>query len=475
MNPVDLKGVRDAVLDSAGSLGVAGAGTAAGWAGALQPVHAVLDLRALTGVIAHNPGDMTVSVRAGTPLRELNAELADHGQHVAFDAARVADGATVGGLLATADAGPDALVHGSLRDLVIGTTLVLADGTVARNGGHVIKNVAGYDLAKLVHGSYGTLAVVAEVVLRLHPLPRAVATLVLPCTLDEAAGHAARILGGPYEPAALEWVSDPGALLVRVEGTAAALPERVARLQELLGPAAVPVEGPSPAPSDAAAPSAVPADGPSNGEAHSDGTLAPDLAAASGASGAAAGTGGHLSVDEAARLAFSRDERPGRRNRSDESAARREPRAGSGTRAGTAAGAAAGTTAGAGRADDPWAGHTRLTRGTLDDAVLRIGVRPSRLPGVLAGLPARSITAGLGTGVATVALPADPAAVSAAHTAVHAAGGTSVLRSRPAAFDGPAWGPPPSALAVLRAVKKELDPTGRLGPGRFAPWLTEGA
>ena len=142
-------------------------------------------------------------------------------------------------------------MHGSLRDLVIGTTLVLADGTVARTGGHVIKNVAGYDLAKLVHGSYGTLAVVAEVVLRLHPLPHAAATLVLPCTLDEAAEHAARILGGPYEPAALEWVSDPGALLVRVEGTEAALPERVARLRELLGSAAVPVEGASPAPSGA--------------------------------------------------------------------------------------------------------------------------------------------------------------------------------------------------------------------------------
>ena len=90
-------------------------------------------------------------------------------------------------------------------------------------------------------------------------------------------------------------------------------------------------------------------------------------------------------------------------------------------------------------------------------------------------VPARSVTAGLGTGVATVALPADPAAVAAAHATVHAAGGTSVLRSRPAGFDGPAWGPPPSALAVLRAVKKELDPAGRLGPGRFAPWLTEGA
>ncbi len=365
MNPTDLRGVRDAVLDSAGTLAVAGAGTAAGWAGALGPVDAVLDLRALTGVITHNPGDMTVSVRAGMPLRELNAELADHGQHVALDAARVEDGATVGGLLSTGDAGPGALVHGSLRDLVIGATLVLADGTVARTGGHVIKNVAGYDLAKLVHGAYGTLAVIAEVVLRLHPLPHATATLVLPCPLEEAAEHAALILGGPYEPAALEWVSTPGALIVRIEGTEAALPERMERLRELLG--------------------------------------------------SAAGVGGD---------------------------------------------------------GDPWAEHSRLTRGTLDDAVLRIGVRPSRLPGVLAGLDTRGVTTGLGTGVATVALPADPVAVAAAHAAVHAAGGTSVLRSRPVGLDAPTWGPAPSALAVLRAVKQELDPAGRLGPGRFAPWLT---
>ena len=136
----------------------------------------MLDTTGLTGVITHNPGDMTVSVRAGTPLRTLAEELAPHGQHVAFDAARVADGATVGGLFATADSGPGALVYGSLRDLVIGVTVVLADGTVARSGGHVIKNVAGYDLAKLLHGSYGTLAVLAEVVLRLHPVPKASAT-----------------------------------------------------------------------------------------------------------------------------------------------------------------------------------------------------------------------------------------------------------------------------------------------------------
>jgi glycolate oxidase FAD binding subunit len=133
------------------------------------------------------------------------------------------------------------------------------------------------------------------------------------------------------------------------------------------------------------------------------------------------------------------------------------------------------TSEGGGDAADPWDGHTRLTRGTLDDAVLRIGVRPSRLPRVLAGLDTRGVTAGLGTGVATVALPADPVAVAAAHAAVHAAGGTSVLRSRPTGLDASAWGPAPSAVAMLRAVKQELDPAGRLGPGRLAPWLTEGA
>jgi glycolate oxidase FAD binding subunit len=108
-------------------------------------------------------------------------------------------------------------------------------------------------------------------------------------------------------------------------------------------------------------------------------------------------------------------------------------------------------------------------RGAPGLASLRIGVRPSRLPDVLGALPATAVTAGLGTGVATVTLP--PEAVAAAHARVHAAGGTSVLRSRPPEADIPAWGPPPSAIAVLRAVKAELDPQGRFGPGRFDPWM----
>src|SRR5689334_8131264 len=234
LRPQDLDELQAALRDTTGSLQIAGAGTAAGWAALLAPVDAVLDTTALTGVITHNPGDMTVAVRAGTPLKALHDELAEHGQHVSLDAARIADGATVGGLFATADAGPAALVFGSLRDVVIGVTLVLADGTVARAGGHVIKNVAGYDLAKVVHGSYGTLAVIAEVVLRLHPVPKAAVTVELPCSLTEAAEVATRVLGGPTEPAALEWTSDD-LLLLRIEGTPAALEARAARVRDLLG------------------------------------------------------------------------------------------------------------------------------------------------------------------------------------------------------------------------------------------------
>jgi len=374
LRPTDLRSLRDAVLDTAGTIAIAGAGTAAGWAGPLAPIDAVLDTRGLTGVITHNPGDMTVSVRAGTPLRQLQEELAPHGQRVSFDAARVADGATVGGLVATADAGPAALVFGSMRDLVIGVTFVLADGTVARSGGHVIKNVAGYDLAKLVHGSYGTLGVLAEVVLRLHPVPERTATLAIRCSLEEAAAHTATVLGGPYEPAAIEWTSD-GTLLIRVEGTEKALDARLDRLQGALG-------DPQP------------------------------------------------------------NERHIRTTRSDEGAA---------------------------RTTEPWERHADLVRGDPALASLRIGVRPSRLPSVLASLPAETITAGLGTGVATVSLP--PEAVADAHERVHETGGTSVLRTRPSGSAAPAWGPPPSAIAVLRAVKAELDPQGRFGPGRFDPWM----
>ena len=168
--PSSVAELSDAVRDLPGPLAPVGAGTAFAWGGPARVEHTV-SLRGLDRVIECRPGDMTVAVGAGIRLTDLQAELAEHGQRLAFDPARARRGSTLGGLLATADSGPLAMRYGSLRDLVIGATVVLADGTVAHTGGHVIKNVAGFDLAKLLHGAYGTLAVAAELVLRVHPVP----------------------------------------------------------------------------------------------------------------------------------------------------------------------------------------------------------------------------------------------------------------------------------------------------------------
>jgi len=241
VTPTDVGELRDAVLDTSGPFTVVGHGTAMTWAARPVPTAARVSTLGLTGIVTHNPGDMTVAVRAGTPLDTVQAELAPHGQRVAFDPARASRSATVGGLFSTADAGPLALSYGTMRDLVIGATVVLADGTVAHSGGHVIKNVAGYDLTKLLHGAYGTLAVVAELVLRLHPVPEATATLALPCTLADLVETAHRVTAHPVEVTALEWAQDEGAaagggrLLARLEGTGDSIRGRVARLREAVG------------------------------------------------------------------------------------------------------------------------------------------------------------------------------------------------------------------------------------------------
>ncbi|WP_433787143.1 FAD-binding oxidoreductase [Actinomycetospora sp. CA-101289] len=237
VTPTTVDEVRAAVLDRPGTLRIAGAGTAHDWAGTPEPVDTVLDTAGLAGIVTHNPGDMTVEVGAGTPLRDLQAELAPHHQRVAVDPARTADGATVGGLFATADAGPRALQYGSLRDLVIGATLVLADGTVAHSGGHVIKNVAGYDLTKLLHGAHGTLGVLVRLVLRLHPAPEAAITVAVPCARAAMADVARRVADSPVEPVAVEWLADDhgGRLLVMIEGSTAGAASRAERLVGIVG------------------------------------------------------------------------------------------------------------------------------------------------------------------------------------------------------------------------------------------------
>jgi glycolate oxidase FAD binding subunit len=130
-----------------------------------------LSLTRLNRVLEHPWQDLTCTVQSGCTWATLQQKLAKHGQFVALDPLWP-ERATVGGILATNDSGALRHRYGSLRDLVIGMTLVLADGTTARTGGKVVKNVAGYDLCKLLTGSFGTLAVITEATFRLHPLPQ---------------------------------------------------------------------------------------------------------------------------------------------------------------------------------------------------------------------------------------------------------------------------------------------------------------
>ncbi|MDP8967851.1 MAG: FAD-binding oxidoreductase, partial [Actinomycetota bacterium] len=148
---------------------IAGAGTKP-WGGAGSEYGVELGTRALDAVVEHNHGDLTAVLQPGLSLRALDELFAAAGQMLALDPPLgEGDAATVGGIVATADAGPLRHRYGAPRDLVLGMTVALADGTVATSGGKVIKNVAGYDLGKLFAGSFGTLGLVAQVVVRLHP------------------------------------------------------------------------------------------------------------------------------------------------------------------------------------------------------------------------------------------------------------------------------------------------------------------
>jgi glycolate oxidase FAD binding subunit len=191
----------------------------------------------MQGVVEHAAGDLIAVVRAGTPLRRVAATLAPAGQQLALDAPL--PGATVGGTVAVRTSGPRRMLYGSVRDLLIGVTIVRADGAVAKAGGKVVKNVAGYDLGKLIAGSYGTLGLITECVFRLHPLPAASAYVVRDVESAEEAGRsAAAVLRAQVVPSALE-VNAPAeggfTVAVLLEGVRAGVERRAAQTGELLG------------------------------------------------------------------------------------------------------------------------------------------------------------------------------------------------------------------------------------------------
>ena len=201
---------------------IRGGGTKLDWGSRVDVPDVELSTAGLRAIVEHNAGDLTAVLQAGAQLRAVQSALAEAGQMLAIDPP-LADGdaATVGGVLATGDSGPLRHRHGGPRDLVLGATVALSDGTLARSGGKVIKNVAGYDLAKLLVGSFGTLGAILEVAVRLHPLPRATVTAKGSASdPDEIASAASDLAHAALEAQCLdvEWSDGRGRVLARFAG-----------------------------------------------------------------------------------------------------------------------------------------------------------------------------------------------------------------------------------------------------------------
>jgi glycolate oxidase FAD binding subunit len=204
---------------------VVGGGTKLDWGGPGGPVGAELSTAGVCRAPEHNAADLTAIMAAGVRLTEAQEIFAAAGQMLALDPPLgPADAATVGGVVAAGDSGPLRHRYGAARDLLLGMQVALADGTLARSGGRVIKNVAGYDLAKLFSGSFGTLGVITEVVVRLQPIPVARATVV--CDTDDPAAlqrAALALAAAPLELESLDiaWSRAGGAALARLAGASA--------------------------------------------------------------------------------------------------------------------------------------------------------------------------------------------------------------------------------------------------------------
>jgi glycolate oxidase FAD binding subunit len=171
-----------AVLSFANSEGlkvlVCGGGTQLGTGAPPTGGDMLLSTARMTGVVEHAPGDLTATARAGTTLTDLQRHLSGAQQWLALDPV-LPPNATIGGIVATNASGPRRLRYGGVRDQIIGIRMVRSDGVIAKGGGKVVKNVAGYDLPKLLTGSYGTLGVIVAATFRLYPLPPGSATVVL--------------------------------------------------------------------------------------------------------------------------------------------------------------------------------------------------------------------------------------------------------------------------------------------------------
>jgi glycolate oxidase FAD binding subunit len=217
-----------------------GGGTKAGWGNPPVRAELILSTARLNRVIEYAWADLTVSVEAGCTVQNLQNALAEHGQRIAVDPLWP-ERATFGGILSTNDSGSLRIRYGALRDLVIGVTIALPDGTLASSGGKVVKNVAGYDLPKLATGALGTLGVITRANFRLHPLSRETRSFTFAVRdLSDASRLVLAVLDSWLTPTGLQvrfTAEAPPAVDVRFEGTDAGLRAQAVELRKLAVPA----------------------------------------------------------------------------------------------------------------------------------------------------------------------------------------------------------------------------------------------
>ena len=235
MKPGTETELAEMIHSAAGPLAVRGGGTRGA-----RVEGEVLETGGLSGVRLYEPGALTLVVGAGTPLAEVEALLESRGQRLAFEPmdhrGLLGTGGepTIGGVVAANVSGPRRMQVGACRDHLLGVRFVDGRGEVISNGGRVMKNVTGYDLVKLMAGSWGTLGVLTEVSLKVLARPQAEATLVLEGQgAEEAVQGLCRAMGMPYDVSGAAW--SEGARLVRVEGLAGSVAYRAKALDGALG------------------------------------------------------------------------------------------------------------------------------------------------------------------------------------------------------------------------------------------------
>ncbi len=226
-----------AVHAATGPLSVQGGGTRG-----VQVAGDVLDVSGLSGITLYEPGALTMVAQAGTAVAEIEAALAEHNQRLAFEpmdhrgllSRRGAP--TIGGVFAANVSGPRRIAVGAARDFLLGVRFVDGQGQIIKNGGRVMKNVTGYDLVKVMAGSFGTLGVLSEVSLKVLPQPETEATLIIEGLSDTAAvGALSRAMGSPFEVTGAAHDPQAGQTLLRVEGFDASVTYRIAQLRDVIG------------------------------------------------------------------------------------------------------------------------------------------------------------------------------------------------------------------------------------------------